>query len=104
VRGDFIVDPLFTLGKSDERLPMDCIRCVTVLPKSLGLLPDWEGRLRVLKETGYNMIHFTPVQVSAQQFTLKLLVKSMASVHTCVNNFKNNFDFCFKSSWMVLCF
>ncbi|CAG0922890.1 unnamed protein product [Notodromas monacha] len=60
--GDFVVDPRFTMGASGEPLSLDGIECVTVLPKSLGLLNEWEGRLRVLKETGYNMIHFTPVQ------------------------------------------
>ena len=43
--------------------PMDSIVCQTVLSKLLGPLPTWKDKLEVAYRSGYNMIHFTPIQV-----------------------------------------
>ncbi|KAK6017028.1 hypothetical protein OSTOST_17484, partial [Ostertagia ostertagi] len=57
--GYFLVMPeLIVNGK---RLPLDGIACQTHLTKLLGSFSSWEDRLRVSKESGYNMIHLTPI-------------------------------------------
>ncbi|CAF2153377.1 unnamed protein product [Rotaria magnacalcarata] len=48
---------------SGEVLEQDCITCQSVLSKSLGSLSEWKSRLEVTHHSGYNMIHFTPVQI-----------------------------------------
>ena len=63
-QGYFVVEPSLNVGSGS--LPLDSIIMQTVLTKSLGLFTDWEKRLEVARECGYNMIHFTPMQELGQ--------------------------------------
>ncbi|EYB99073.1 hypothetical protein Y032_0125g1273 [Ancylostoma ceylanicum] len=57
--GYFLVMPV--LMANGKRIPLDGVACQTHLTKLLGSLSCWEKRLRVSKESGYNMIHLTPI-------------------------------------------
>ncbi|XP_050428887.1 glycogen debranching enzyme isoform X2 [Adelges cooleyi] len=58
--GYVCVDPNLSAGGKD--IPLNSIQAVSVLTKCLGPLSSWKSKLKVAKEAGYNMVHFTPIQ------------------------------------------
>ncbi len=63
-QGYFLVEPeLIWPDGTREILEQDCITCQSVLSKSLGPISEWSSRLEVSRHSGYNMIHFTPIQL-----------------------------------------
>lgn len=58
------VEPRIQVGpaKAKKTIPLDSIRCQTVMAKCLGPLSTWSDKLRVAHESGYNMLHLTPIQ------------------------------------------
>ena len=59
-QGNFYVDPVLTINEGI--VPIEAITLQTVLPKCLGAFEQWEDKLEFSARSGYNMIHFTPVQ------------------------------------------
>ncbi|XP_062509338.1 glycogen debranching enzyme-like [Corticium candelabrum] len=81
--GYFLVDPTLRLTKTTT-LPLDCVACLTLLSKNLGVLTGWKQKLQVAKEAGYNMIHFTPVQQlgeSQSAYSISNQLKSNPNFH-----------------------
>lgn len=51
-----------THAVNGQPLPLDAVSMQTVLAKNLGPVEEWEARLKVSAESGFNFLHFTPLQ------------------------------------------
>lgn len=69
--GYFVVDPQLTLtktetagvlGKPSTSLPLEGLVIESVVPKWMGKLSEWTPHLETISKSGYNMIHFVPLQ------------------------------------------
>ena len=69
-RGYFIVQPKLKVRNLKTDVSLQSIVCQTVLSKNMGPFSGWLERLLVAKKSGYNAVHFTPVQVSDYILTL----------------------------------
>lgn len=63
---DILVEPELRYSNG-TLVDLNSLQMQTVLPKLLGSLDEWEDRLRVTKESGYNMLHFAPVEELSKQ-------------------------------------
>lgn len=64
--GYILVDPILRSADESE-ISLDSLQCQTVLSKCLGPFPEWVDRINVTINSGFNMIHFTPLQELSHQ-------------------------------------
>ncbi|KAG0275240.1 hypothetical protein BGZ95_009042 [Linnemannia exigua] len=69
--GYFVVDPQLSLAPtktpatkdgSTTSLPLEGLVIESVVPKWMGKLTEWTPHLETISKSGYNMIHFVPLQ------------------------------------------
>uniref|UniRef100_A0A5K3FT75 HDGE_amylase domain-containing protein n=1 Tax=Mesocestoides corti TaxID=53468 RepID=A0A5K3FT75_MESCO len=78
-QGFFVVESRFCIGSPEDldrfsQWDLEGVVMQTYIAKNLGSFSEWRDRLRVAYETGYNMIHFTPLQelgVSSSGYSVK---------------------------------
>lgn len=58
--GYFVVELRLYVGS--KLLPLDALMIQSVVPKWLGPVSKWKPHIELVKATGYNMIHFAPMQ------------------------------------------
>jgi glycogen debranching enzyme len=57
--GSFVVDPYLAAGTRDT--PLNGLNILTVIPKWMPAIDAWPEFFDDFAETGYNMVHFAPV-------------------------------------------
>ena len=50
------------LHRQGKHLPLDGVMVQTVLTKCLGPLKEWEAMMELPQSSGFNVVHFTPIQ------------------------------------------
>ncbi|EIE82182.1 glycogen debranching enzyme [Rhizopus delemar RA 99-880] len=63
--GYVIAEPRIKLpskDKSDSLLPLDGLVILSMVPKWMGPITEWQSLLDTVEYSGYNMIHFVPLQ------------------------------------------
>lgn len=96
-RAYVVVDP-------DMRIPIDQIRCQTVLAKNLGPFKEWRKRLSFSNGLKYNMIHFTPIQElggSNSAYALRNQLKVNPTFRASLDDIKREVDF-MEKKWLSL--
>lgn len=60
----YYIDVAPRLSLDGQPLPIPALSIFSIISKFMGKYPtDWERHLRGIRDRGYNMIHFTPLQV-----------------------------------------
>jgi glycogen debranching enzyme len=57
-----VVEPDLTLPSDGSPLPMDALMIQSVVPKWMGPMKSWDRFFKFIRYSGYNMIHFVPMQ------------------------------------------
>jgi glycogen debranching enzyme len=62
-KGTLVVEPRLTSHGQEKSLllPLDAINLLTVVPKWLPPISKWHGHFQSYANTGYNMVHFAPL-------------------------------------------
>lgn len=103
----FSAEPIwqaYVIVNPELKVPINSIKCQTVLAKNLGPNQEWRKRLTVTKEANYNMIHFTPVQelgASNSAYSLRNQHKVNPLFKATLDDIKKDVDF-MEKRWGVL--
>ncbi|KAG5361929.1 Glycogen debranching enzyme [Yarrowia sp. C11] len=60
----FNVSSGYTLN--GEPVPFSALTLISIISKWMGPYKTWDSKLQFIKDTGYNMIHFTPLQTRGE--------------------------------------
>ncbi|KAI9259379.1 glycogen debranching enzyme [Sporodiniella umbellata] len=60
--GYIIAEPRLRMGNSESLLPLDGLSVLSIVPKWMGPITEWRDILETVEYSGYNMIHFVPLQ------------------------------------------
>jgi glycogen debranching enzyme len=60
----FYIDVCPNLKINGEQLPLNAVAMFSIISKFMGAYPkDWDAHLRGIAQRGYNMVHFTPLNI-----------------------------------------
>lgn len=60
--GYVVAEPRINLPNSKELLPLDGLMVLSMVPKWMGPITEWQKLIEETQYAGYNMIHFVPLQ------------------------------------------
>lgn len=86
------------------KIPLNAIKCQTVLSKNLGPRSEWRQRLTLTRDSKYNMVHFTPVQelgASNSAYCLRNQNKVNPIFKATLDDIKKEIDF-MEKKWNIL--
>lgn len=94
----------YVVVNPELKVPINSIKCQTVLAKNLGPYSEWRKRLTPIKDANYNMIHFTPVQElgsSNSAYSLRNQHKVNPAFKASLDDIKKDVDF-MEKRWGIL--